>query len=187
MAIVVKVQTEDFDAGAEVATLGRGKPAVGAIASFVGLVRDHNVVDHRGTTVEMRADARIDAPIDTRVDTLTLEHYPGMTERSLERICIEACARWQLIDALVIHRYGRLRPTDRIVLVATSSAHRADAFDACRYVMDYLKTDAPFWKKESGPAGERWVEARVSDQAAAERWRSARDEEVEPDGTKQTT
>jgi len=178
MAIVVRVQTADFDAAAELAALRIGKPAVGAIASFVGLVRDHNRVGEREAAAEMRADTRIDAHIDTgiavcvdaRVDTLTLEHYPGMTEHSLERICVDACARWRLIDALVIHRYGTLRPTDQIVLVATSSAHRADAFDACRYVMDYLKTDAPFWKKESGPAGERWVEALASDHEAAARW-----------------
>jgi len=158
MAVVVKVQAEDFDAGAEIAAMRIGKPAVGAIASFVGLVRDRNIV---GDGVHA---------VDAHVDTLTLEHYPGMTERSLESICIDACARWSLIDALVIHRHGSLRPTDQIVLVATSSSHRADAFDACRFIMDWLKTDAPFWKKESGPAGEHWVEARDADRAAADRW-----------------
>lgn len=158
MGIVVKVQAEDFDAGAEIASLRIGKPAVGAIASFVGLVRDGNALDER------------EHAVDGLIDTLTLEHYPGMTERSLERICTEAGERWALIDVLVIHRYGTLCPTDQIVLVATSSSHRADAFDACRFVMDWLKTDAPFWKKESGPAGDRWVEARASDQAATERW-----------------
>ena len=175
MGIVVKVQAEDFDAGAEMAALRVGKPAVGAIASFVGLVRDQDGGSGRahaaGTTV------------DARIDTLTLEHYPGMTERSLERICTDACERWALIDVLVIHRYGTLHPTDQIVLVATSSSHRADAFDACRFVMDWLKTDAPFWKKESGPAGDRWVEARDSDQAAVERW-SVDDHEI--DATKHT-
>jgi molybdopterin synthase catalytic subunit len=155
MAIVVRVQAEDFDAGIELSALRVGKPEVGAVASFVGIVRDHNVV----------------ADQQAHVGALTLEHYPGMTERSLEDICLQACARWSLIDVLVVHRYGRLTPTDQIVMVATSSSHRGDAFDACRFVMDWLKTDAPFWKKETTSAGERWVEARDSDHDAARRWR----------------
>jgi molybdopterin synthase catalytic subunit len=156
MAIVVRVQSEDFDVGVELAALRQGRPEVGAIATFVGTVRDRNAVDGTSTTT---------------VGTLTLEHYPGMTERSLEAICEEASARWALLDAVVIHRVGTLAPTDQIVLVATTSPHRGDAFDACRFVMDYLKTEAPFWKKESTGDGDRWVEARDSDQAAADRWR----------------
>ncbi len=154
MAIIVKVQAEDFDAGAELAALRSARPEVGAVASFIGIVRDQNVVADR----------------QAAVGALTLEHYPGMTERSLEDICVQACGRWVLIDALVIHRHGRLSPTDQIVMVATSSSHRGDAFDACRFIMDWLKTDAPFWKKETTPDGDRWVEARDSDRQAVERW-----------------
>jgi molybdopterin synthase catalytic subunit len=151
MAIVVRVQAEDFDVGAEVARLRTGHPEVGAIATFVGLVRDRN----GGTD---------------GVATLTLEHYPGMTERSLEAICADACARWPLVDVTVVHRTGTLHPTDQIVFVAASSAHRGAAFDACEFLMDYLKTEAPFWKKEATAAGERWVEARESDEVARDRW-----------------
>lgn len=158
MAIVVRVQADDFDVGTEIARLRIGKPAVGAIASFIGLVRDVNAVD--GHADGERASVR----------SLTLEHYPGMTERSLEAIAAEAAARWSLIDIVVVHRYGTLLPTDQIVLVAVSSPHRGDAFDACRFVMDYLKTRAPFWKKETTARGDRWVEARDSDEAAAGRW-----------------
>ncbi len=154
MAVVVKVQVEDFDPGVELAALRLDKPAVGGITSFIGIVRDCNVVG---------ADA-------ARVGALTLEHYPGMTERSLEAICDQACDRWPLIDVTVVHRYGRLSPTDQIVFVAASAAHRGDAFEACAFIMDYLKTQAPFWKKETTDAGERWVEARTSDDAAADRW-----------------
>jgi molybdopterin synthase catalytic subunit len=154
MPIVVKVQAEDFDVGIELAALRIGKPQVGALASFVGIVRDLNEVDDRVATVR----------------SLTLEHYPGMTERSLVDICEQATARWSLFDTLIIHRHGRLLPTDQIVLVATSSSHRGDAFDACRFIMDYLKKEAPFWKKEATPDGDRWVEARESDEQAAERW-----------------
>lgn len=146
----VRVQTEDFDLGAEVAALRAGNPKVGAVAAFVGLVRDLN--DGSG------------------VSTLTLEHYPGMTERALEEICAQARARWDLLDLLVIHRVGELAPTDQIVLVAVTSSHRGEAFAACAFVMDYLKTRAPFWKKERTPQGERWVEARSSDDEAAARW-----------------
>ncbi|MGH8713460.1 MAG: molybdopterin synthase catalytic subunit MoaE [Casimicrobiaceae bacterium] len=146
----IRVQTEDFDVGREIALLRGADARVGAVASFVGIVRDLN-------------DA-------ATVRTLTLEHYPGMTEKALSRIVDEARQRWSIYDALVIHRVGELAPTDQIVLVAVSSAHRGDAFAACAFIMDYLKTQAPFWKKERTPDGERWVEARASDDAAAARW-----------------
>jgi molybdopterin synthase catalytic subunit len=149
--VTVRVQQEDFDCGAEIASLRKGNPRVGAIASFIGTVRDLNE--------------------GVGVATLTLEHYPGMTERSLERICRDAKERWDIVDTLVIHRYGRLAPTDQIVLVAVTSSHRGEAFAACQFIMDYLKTEAPFWKKESTPEGERWVEARAADDEAAARWR----------------
>jgi molybdopterin synthase catalytic subunit len=138
----VLVQTEDFDLGREVKALSRD-PKVGAVASFVGLVRD--------------------VP-------MTLEHYAGMTEREITKIVDEAKSRWQVMDCTVIHRFGELQPTDQIVLVAVASAHRGDAFAACEFIMDYLKTRAPFWKKEARPEGYRWVEARASDDRAAERW-----------------
>jgi molybdopterin synthase catalytic subunit len=139
----VSVQTEDFDLAAEVRRVaGDGK--VGAIASFVGLVRD--------------------VP-------MTLEHYAGMTEREISKIVEQANARWQVMDATVIHRYGELRPADQIVLVVVASAHRGDAFAACEFIMDYLKTRAPFWKKEQTADGARWVDARANDDIAAERWR----------------
>lgn len=147
----VRVQTADFDAGDEIAALRAGDARVGAVASFIGTVRDVN--DGRGVT------------------TMTLEHYPGMTEKALEAIVAEARDRWDVLDLLVVHRVGDLAPTDQIVLVAVTSAHRGEAFAACAFVMDYLKTRAPFWKKESTPAGARWVEARASDDAAAARWR----------------
>ncbi|MBU6272833.1 MAG: molybdopterin synthase catalytic subunit MoaE [Betaproteobacteria bacterium] len=151
--MTVRVQTEDFDVGAEIARLRAGNPRVGAVAVFIGTVRDLN--DGQG------------------VATLTLEHYPGMTERALQEICDQARGRWQLEDLLVIHRVGPLAPTDQIVLVAVTSAHRGEAFAACEFVMDYLKTRAPFWKKEATPQGERWVEARDSDEQAARRWSAA--------------
>jgi molybdopterin synthase catalytic subunit len=147
---VVRIQSEDFDSGAEIAILRRSNPAIGAIASFIGLVRDVNSGD--------------------RVSELTLEHYPGMTEKALDKIVDEAKARWDVIDVLVIHRVGVLQPTDQIVLVVVAGAHRGQAFAACEFVMDYLKTQAPFWKKEQTADGSRWVEARSSDDAAAERW-----------------
>jgi molybdopterin synthase catalytic subunit len=146
----VRVQTEDFDSGAEIARLRRSDPRVGAVASFIGLVRDVNEGD--------------------KVSALFLEHYPGMTERELEKICVEARARWDILDTLVIHRVGSLAPTDQIVLVAVTGAHRGEAFAACEFIMDYLKTRAPFWKREDTPEGQRWVEARVSDDDAAARW-----------------
>ena len=146
----VRVQEADFDAGAEIARLRAGDARVGAVASFIGCVRDVN-------------DA-------ARVSEMTLEHYPGMTEAALEAIVAEARARWDIYDALVVHRVGRLQPLDQIVLVVVTSAHRGEALRACEFLMDYLKTRAPFWKKETTPQGSRWVEARESDDAAAERW-----------------
>lgn len=148
--MTVRVQEADFDLGAEVAALRRGNPRIGAVASFVGVVRDVNEGD--------------------AVGEMTLEHYPGMTERSIEAIIDEARGRWEVLDALVVHRIGTLQPTDQIVLVIVTSGHRGDAFAACEFIMDYLKTRAPFWKKEKTGRGARWVEARTSDDAAAERW-----------------
>ncbi|MGZ9067284.1 MAG: molybdenum cofactor biosynthesis protein MoaE, partial [Burkholderiales bacterium] len=126
--MTVRIQTEDFDAGAETAAIRKGNPAIGAVASFVGIVRDVNEGD--------------------RVSEMTLEHYPGMTEKSIANIVTEARQRWHVIDALVVHRVGVLRPTDQIVLVVVASGHRGHAFAACEFIMDYLKTQAPFWKKE---------------------------------------
>jgi len=146
----IQVQTEAFDLAAEVAALHRDNPKVGAVASFLGLVRDVNEGDG--------------------VNTLTLEHYPGMTEKALAEIVRDAFERWELLDATVIHRVGELHPTEAIVLVAVASAHRGEAFAACEFIMDYLKTRAPFWKKEVTPEGERWVEARESDEVAAAKW-----------------
>ena len=146
----VRVQEADFDVGAEIARLREGNPKVGAVASFVGVVRDLNEGD--------------------AVATLTLEHYPGMTEKSLEEIVAKASERWDIYDALVVHRVGTLKPLDQIVLVVVTSAHRGESFKACEFLMDYLKTQAPFWKKEATPDGARWVDARASDDAAAERW-----------------
>ncbi|HYC38226.1 MAG TPA: molybdopterin synthase catalytic subunit MoaE [Usitatibacter sp.] len=148
----VRVQEADFDVGRELDALTRGRVDVGGMASFVGLVRDAN-------------DGRA-------VRGMTLEHYPGMTEKALEDICAQAHARWDLVDTLVIHRIGAMVPGDRIVLVAAASAHRGEAFAACEFIMDFLKTRAPFWKLEDTPEGSRWVEARASDDTAAERWKS---------------
>ena len=149
----VRVQTEDFDVGVEIARLRAGNPRVGAVACFVGVVRDLNDGD--------------------AVAGMLLEHYPGMTERSIEAIVREAKGRWDILDALVIHRVGELLPEDQIVLVAVTSARRGDAFAACEFVMDYLKTRAPFWKNERLPGGARWVDARASDDEAAARWERA--------------
>jgi molybdopterin synthase catalytic subunit len=146
----VRVQREDFDAGREIARLRAGNPKIGAIASFIGVVRDVNEGD--------------------AVAELTLEHYPGMTEKALAKIVEDARGRWDVIDTLVIHRIGTMKPTDQIVLVIVTSAHRREAFAACEFLMDYLKTRAPFWKKEQTPGGERWVDSRGSDEAAAARW-----------------
>ncbi|HEX8740437.1 MAG TPA: molybdopterin synthase catalytic subunit MoaE [Casimicrobiaceae bacterium] len=148
--MTVRVQEADFDAGAEIARLRAGDHAVGAVASFVGTVRAEN-------------DA-------SQVDAMFLEHYPGMTETALADIVDGARTRFDVRDVLVIHRIGSLLPGDQIVLVVVTSAHRDMAFDACRYVIDLLKTQAPFWKKERTPAGERWVDARASDEVAAGRW-----------------
>jgi molybdopterin synthase catalytic subunit len=148
--MTVRVQFEDFDLGAEVASLRRADPGIGAVAVFVGQVRDMN-------------DGAV-------VGTLTLEHYPGMTEKSLADIVEKAKSRWQFHDALVIHRIGELQPLDQIVLVAVAGSHRGECFAACEYIMDYLKTEAPFWKKEHTPDGERWVDARISDDHARQRW-----------------
>ncbi len=147
----ISVQTADFDLGAECAALVRGRADIGAVASFVGLVRDAN--DGAG------------------ISRMTLEHYPGMTEKSLGEIVEQARGRWDVIDATVIHRVGELAPGDNIVLVVVASAHRGDAFAACEFIMDYLKTRAPFWKKEATPEGGRWVDARESDDRAAEKWK----------------
>lgn len=149
----VRVQLEDFDAGAEINRMRLSRKDTGAIVSFVGQVRDIND--------------------GSNVSTLTLEHYPGMTEKALQGIVDQAKERWDIFDALVVHRVGTLLPMDQIVLVVVSGAHRGEAFDACEFIMDYLKTEAPFWKKEKTPAGERWVEARSSDDAARERWNEA--------------
>ena len=146
----VTVQTADFDLGAEVAALRAGDPAVGAVASFIGTVRDRN--DGQG------------------VSAMELEHYPGMTERAIEAMIDEALVRFDLRAARVIHRVGLLQPGDQIMMVAVSSAHRGQAFQACEFLMDYLKTQAPFWKKEQTPEGPRWVDARSNDDAALARW-----------------
>ena len=146
----IRVQAEAFDLGAEVRAMTFGRTDIGAIASFVGLARDRN--EGSGVTA------------------MTLEHYPGMTEKALTAMVEQAATRWALLDVTVIHRVGRLLPGDPIVLVAVASPHRSEAFAACEFLMDYLKTRAPFWKKEDTPEGERWVEARASDDAAAARW-----------------
>lgn len=149
----VSVQQQAFDVGAEIAALTAGETCIGAVASFIGLVRD------------MSGSAS--------VSTMTLEHYPGMTERALEDIVAEARIRWDLMKVRVIHRYGLLKPGDGIVLVIVAGAHRGEAFAACEFIMDFLKTRAPFWKKEVGVAGEksaRWVDARETDETAAARW-----------------
>ena len=154
----VRVQTGDFDLTSEVAQLraaqGVRAAQIGAIATFTGTVRDMN---ENGGSV-------------CAVSAMTLEHYPGMTERALEAIIAEARGRWNIFDALVVHRVGPLFPQDQIVLVATVGAHRGEAFAACEFIMDYLKTRAPFWKKERTPEGEHWVDARASDDAAADKW-----------------
>ena len=148
---MIRVQREDFDIGRELDRLARGDHSIGGVASFVGLVRDMGGKD--------------------RVSALTLEHYPGMTEKNLAEIEAEANRRWPLSASLIIHRYGRLEPGDRIVLVATASPHREAALAACHYLIDWLKTDAPFWKSEETPEGERWVAARAEDDEATRRGR----------------
>lgn len=148
--MAVRVQREDFDPGREIEALTTGNTAIGGVASFIGLVRN------------MAGDM---------AGAMTLEHYPGMTEKMLRQIDEEACERWPLEASLIVHRYGRLEPGDRIVLVVTASAHRAAALEACHFLIDWLKTKAPFWKLEETGGGEaRWVDARSADDAAAERW-----------------
>jgi len=146
----VRVQVEDFDLGAELARLRAGQPGLGAVVSFVGTVRDMND--------------------GSEVSEMELEHYPGMTESALADIVAQANARWPLLGALVIHRVGPLMPLEQIVLVACGAAHRGEAFAACEFIIDYLKTDAPFWKKEQTPEGARWVDARDSDDSAKAKW-----------------
>ncbi len=145
---MIRVQREDFDIGAEIARLKAGRSDIGAIVTFTGTVRDQ----------------------DGAVAAMTLEHYPGMTEAELARVEAEACARFTLQASLIVHRYGTLKPGDNIVLVATASEHREAAFEAARFLMDYLKTRAPFWKREDGPSGTRWVEAEAGDETATTRW-----------------
>jgi molybdopterin synthase catalytic subunit len=146
----VTIQSQDFDLGAEVAALRAGNAAVGAVAAFVGTVRDRN--DGSG------------------VASMELEHYPGMTERAIEAMIDDAVQRFGIDGARVVHRIGLLQPLDQIMMVAVTSAHRGSAFQACEFLMDYLKTQAPFWKKEQTPAGARWVDARAADDAALQRW-----------------
>ena len=148
--MTVRVQTEDFDLTTEIAQLRANTPKVGAIVNFVGVVRDLNEGE--------------------QIAEMELEHYPGMTEKALEDIIAQARSRWDLFDALVIHRVGPLKPLDQIVLVAVTSAHRGEAFAACEFIIDYLKTQAPFWKKEQTPQGSRWVDARVTDDEAMKKW-----------------
>ena len=146
---MIRVQREDFDIGAEITRLKTGRSDIGAIVTFTGTVRDQ----------------------DGAVAAMTLEHYPGMTEAELARVEAEACARFALQASLIVHRYGTLKPGDNIVLVATASEHREAAFEAARFLMDYLKTSAPFWKREDGPSGARWVEAEARDETATARWK----------------
>lgn len=147
----IKIQESDFDVSAEISALRKGDPRVGAVVTFLGAVRDIND--------------------GSQVKGMTLEHYPGMTEKALQEILDQAKSRWDIYQALVIHRVGPLSPEDQIVLVAVTSAHRGEAFAACEFIMDYLKTAAPFWKKEDTPEGARWVDARVTDEAAMARWK----------------
>ena len=148
--MTIRIQEKDFDVSTEIATLRKGDPRVGAVVSFLGTVRDMNE--------------------GSQVKELTLEHYSGMTEKALQEILDQAKSRWDIYQSLVIHRIGPLLPEDQIVLVAVTSAHRGEAFAACEFIMDYLKTAAPFWKKEDTPDGARWVDARVTDDAAMARW-----------------
>jgi molybdopterin synthase catalytic subunit len=148
---LIRVQESDFDVSTEIAALRKGDPRVGAVVTFLGTVRDLND--------------------GSQVKEMTLEHYPNMTEKALEEIVAQAKSRWDIYQALVIHRVGPLLPEDQIVLVAVTSAHRGEAFAACEFIMDYLKTAAPFWKKEETPDGGRWVDARVTDEAAMARWK----------------
>ncbi len=152
---MIRVQKEDFDVGDEINRLSLGKSGIGGIVSFVGLVRDFKGEDRK---------------TGEAVSAMTLEHYPAMTAREIERVEAEARQRWRLEDCLVIHRYGRLVAGDRIVLVVTAAAHRGDAFAACEFLIDWLKTKAPFWKQEETPSGTDWVGARAADDDRAARW-----------------
>jgi molybdopterin synthase catalytic subunit len=153
---VIRVQREDFDIGAEIAALTEGRHAIGGVARFVGLVRD------------IAGGAAVGA--------MTLEHYPGMTEKKLVEIEAEAHRRWQLDASLIVHRYGRLEPGDRIVLVVTAAAHREAALASCGFLIDWLKTQAPFWKLEETPSGNNWVAAREADEDAARKWREGQEQ-----------
>lgn len=159
--ISVLVQAAAFDPGGELNAFTRDRPQAGAVAQFTGLVRDLNQ--------------------GARIDGLHLEHYPGMTEHSLHEICAAACTRWPLLGVRVIHRFGDLLPGDPIVAVLCAAAHRGDAFAACAFIMDLLKTEAPFWKRERTPDGERWVEARAADHHAAQRWAADPAAQAQPD------
>jgi molybdopterin synthase catalytic subunit len=153
MSNIIRIQEKDFDVSTEIAVLRNGDPRVGAVVTFLGTVRDMND--------------------GSQVKGMTLEHYPGMTEKALQEILDQAATRWDLYKTLVIHRVGPLLPEDQIVLVVVTSAHRGEAFAACEFIMDYLKTAAPFWKKEDTPEGARWVDARVADDAALARWKKS--------------
>jgi molybdopterin synthase catalytic subunit len=147
---MIRVQTEDFDIGAEIGKVTAGNSEIGGLASFVGLVRDYAG--------------------DEKISSMTLEHYPGMTEKQLSRLEAEARERWDLQDVLIIHRYGTLNPGDRIVLVVTASAHREASLESCQFLIDWLKTKAPFWKLEDRESGAQWVESRSEDSVAADKW-----------------
>ncbi|MBT5648929.1 MAG: molybdenum cofactor biosynthesis protein MoaE [Rhodospirillaceae bacterium] len=147
---MIRVQTEDFDIGAEIGKMTAGNSEIGGLASFVGLVRDYAG--------------------DEKISSMTLEHYPGMTEKQLSRLEAEARERWDLQDVLIIHRYGTLNPGDRIVLVVTASAHREASLESCQFLIDWLKTKAPFWKLEDRESGAQWVESRSEDSVAADKW-----------------
>ena len=153
MSNSIRIQEKDFDVSTEIAVLRNGDPRVGAVVTFLGTVRDMND--------------------GSQVKGMTLENYPGMTEKALQEILDQAAMRWDLYKTLVIHRVGPLLPEDQIVLVVVTSAHRGEAFAACEFIMDYLKTAAPFWKKEDTPEGARWVDARVADDAALARWKKS--------------
>ena len=150
--MTVRIQTGDFDVGIELKLLRLANANVGAVVSFIGQVRDFND--------------------DKAIQSLTLEHYPGMTEKALTAIACDAKSRWNIIDSLIIHRVGTLKPLDQIVLVAVTAAHRGEAFKACEFMMDFLKTKAPFWKKEETPTGAHWVDAKQTDDAAAISWKT---------------
>jgi molybdopterin synthase catalytic subunit len=159
MNATIRLQAEDFDAAAEAAKLVQGRTDIGAVVTFAGICRDHEA--------------------GQAVGALTLEHYPGMAKEEIARHVAEAQSRWPLLGVTVIHRYGRMVPGDNIVLVVTASAHRQAAFAAAEFLMDYLKTRAPFWKLEERPEGKSWVDSKDSDEAAADRWRAKRDQAAE--------